>query len=86
MLARSKEVILALDSQHGIYRERQAAGEPANPVGREVPHNGPTPMGRKSAELGGKEPFVIFVQFASLRSQPPFAKSIRRPMEGNSQQ
>ncbi len=25
MLARSKEVILALDSQHGIYRERVSA-------------------------------------------------------------
>jgi hypothetical protein len=27
MLARSKEVILALDSQHGIYRERYGAVE-----------------------------------------------------------
>jgi hypothetical protein len=30
MLARSKEVILALDSQHGIYRERNSP-IPADP-------------------------------------------------------
>ena len=41
MLARSKEVILALDSQHGIYRERQAADSPASGARSVLPQTGP---------------------------------------------
>jgi hypothetical protein len=43
MLARSKEVILALDSQHGIYRERYLAVGAQVGEGPKTTHPGSSP-------------------------------------------
>ncbi len=74
MLARSKEVILALDSQHGIYRERVSAAalrsgegrfiEPkadSQPWRRELvfmPHSRPSPRWPRTAQSGGGRSFA----------------------------